>query len=113
MLHSVSSGQLTYGDGRVDEIDDTIGFKAIAMGVVQIALYLFVFRTDPPLGLALLILTTVVTPAYLMLLCITQSLVAAFNPLNLSSVMGRIGFEYLVLLLFFLLCGALNLLLRY
>jgi len=113
VLHTVSSGQMEYGDGRAYEIDTTIGFKAIAMAVLQLAIYLFVFRYDPPVGMALLILTTVVTPAYLMVLCKTQDLLAAFNPVNLTTVMGRIGFEYAMLLVFFLLCGAVNLLFRY
>lgn len=113
VLHTVSSGQFEYGDAHVYHIEDTIGFKAISMAVVQLLIFFFVFRHDPPVGLALLILTTVVTPAFLMMLCKTQDLSASFNPMNLSTVIGRIGFEYFVLVVFFLLCGAINLLLRH
>lgn len=112
VLHTVSSGQLVYEDSGY-EIDDKIGFKAIVMAVIQILIYIFVFRSNPGLGLALLILTTLVTPAYLMMLSKTQDIGASLNPMNLVAVMSRIGFEYGILLVFFLLCGAFNLIFRY
>ena len=56
VLHTVSSGQFTYADGRSYEIDDKIGFKAIAMAILQLLIFLFIYRNDPPVGLALLIL---------------------------------------------------------
>ncbi len=113
VLHTVSSGQMEYADSRSYEIDDNIGFKAIAMAVVQLLIFIFVYRSDPPVGLALLIVTIVVTPAYLMMLSKTQSVVESFNPVNLMTVMTRIGTEYILLLVFFLLCAAFNLAFRY
>lgn len=113
VLHTVSSGQMEYADSRSYEIDDNIGFKAIAMAVVQLLIFFFIYRTDPPVGLALLIVTIVVTPAYLMMLSKTQSIIESFNPVNLTTVMTRIGAEYVLLLVFFLLCAAFNLAFRY
>ncbi len=113
VLHTISSGQFVYADSRSYDIDDKIGFKAIAMAVVQLLIYIFVYRNDPAIGLALLILSIVVTPAYLMMLSQTQDILASLNPLNLMTVMSRIGFEYGVLLLFFLLCAAFNFAFRY
>ncbi len=113
VLHTVSSGQFIYADNHSYEIDDKIGFKAIAMAVLQLVIYIFIYRYDPPVGMALLILTIVATPAYLMMLSKTQSVLASLNPINLMTVMSRIGFEYGVLLLFFLLCAAFNMLFRY
>jgi hypothetical protein len=101
VLHSVSSGRLIYADNGSFEIDDKIGFKAIAMAVLQLLIYLFIYRYDPPVGLALLILTIVATPAYLMMLSQTQDILSSLNPMNLMAVMTRIGFEYAVLLVFF------------
>ncbi len=113
VLHTISTGQLVYADDRSYEVGDKIGFKAIAMAVVQLLIYIFIYRNDPGIGLALLILSIVVTPAYLMMLSQTQSIFASLNPLNLMTVMSRIGFEYGVLLVFFLLCAAFNLVFRY
>ena len=108
VLHTVSSGRLVYADSGSYEIDDKIGFKAIVMAVLQLLIYLFIYRYDPPVGLALLILTTVATPAYLMMLSKTQDIWSSLNPIRLMTVMTRIGFEYGVLLVFFLLCAAFN-----
>ncbi|MFC3195252.1 hypothetical protein ACFODZ_13445 [Marinicella sediminis] len=113
VLHTVASGHLSYQDKQTFDIDDKIGFKAVAMGVLQILIYLFVYRYDPPIGLSLLICSVLVTPAYLMVLSQTQSVLASFNPANLFLVMTRIGAEYVALLLFFVGCSALNLLIRY
>jgi len=113
VLHTVASGQLSYQDNQTFDIDDKIGFKAIAMAIIQLLIYLFIYRYDPAVGLSLLILTVLVTPAYLMVLSQTQSVWPAFNPLNLVLVMTRIGAEYIALLVFFVACSALNLLLRY
>ena len=113
VLHAVSSGQFTYADARSHEIDDKIGFKAMVMAIIQIVIFLFIYRSDPATGLALLILTTAATPAYLMMLSKTQSVITSLNPMNLVTVMTRIGFEYWMLLIFFLLCGAANLGFRY
>ncbi|MEZ5471628.1 MAG: hypothetical protein R3E90_07595 [Marinicella sp.] len=113
VLHTVSSGQFVYSDHSSFEIDDKIGFKAISMGVVQLLIFLFIYRYDPATGLALLILTMVVTPAFLMMLCKSQDLLASFNPVNLATVMTRIGLEYIVLFVFFIGCSALNIAFRY
>ena len=113
VLHTVSSGQLIYADSGSFEIDDKIGFKAMAMAVLQLLIYLFIYRYDPPVGLALLILSIVATPAYLMMLSKTQNILSSLNPLSLMTVMSRIGFEYGVLLVFFLICAAFNLVFRY
>ncbi len=113
VLHTVSTGQLVYHDSKTYEIDDKIGFKAMAMAVVQILIYVFVYRRDPATGMALLIFTTIATPAYLMMLSKTQSVVASLNPFNLVTLIQRIGTEYLLLLVFFLLCAGLNLGFRY
>ncbi|VAW46936.1 hypothetical protein MNBD_GAMMA02-1219 [hydrothermal vent metagenome] len=113
VLHTVSSGRLIYADSGSYEIDDKIGFKAIVMAVLQLLIYLFIYRYDPPVGLALLIFTTVATPAYLMMLSKTQDIWSSLNPISLMTVMTRIGFEYGVLLVFFLLCAAFNLVFRY
>ena len=113
VLHTVASGQLDYQDNQTFDIDDKIGFKAVAMAVLQILIYLFIYRYDPPVGLALLIGTVLVTPAYLMVLSQTQSVLSAFNPVNLLLVMTRIGGEYIALLIFFIGCSALNLLIRF
>ncbi len=113
VLHTVSSGQMEYADSRSYEVDDNIGFKAMAMAVVQLLIFIFVYRSDPPVGLALLIVTIVVTPAYLMMLSKTQSLVESFNPVNLMTVMTRIGTEYVLLLVFFMGCAAFNLAFRF
>ena len=112
VLHAVSSGQLHYADNFNHEIDDKIGFKAICMAVIQLLIFLFIYRYDPPVGMALLVLTTVVTPAFLMMLSKTQDLASSFNPNNLIQVISRTGFEYVWLLVFFLLCGALNIMIR-
>jgi hypothetical protein len=108
VLHTVAAGQLSYADSRTFEIDDNIGFKAITLAVVQLLIYLFIYRYDPPVGLALLLFSVLLTPAYLMVLSQTQSVLASLNPFNLVTVMGRIGFEYLLLTLFFVGCSALN-----
>lgn len=108
VLHTVSSGQFVYADTRSFEIDDKIGFKAIIMGTLQILIYLFIYRYDPPVGIALLILTTVATPAYLMMLSKTQDVLTSLNPMNLMAVMTRIGLEYYILLVFLLACAGLN-----
>ncbi|MCX7554321.1 hypothetical protein OS175_10555 [Marinicella sp. S1101] len=113
VLHAVSTGQFTYADARSHEIDDKIGFKAMVMAIIQIFIFLFIYRSDPASGLALLILTTAATPAYLMMLSKTQSVTTSLNPMNLLTVMTRIGFEYWMLLIFFLICGAANLGFRY
>jgi len=113
VLHKVSSGQLEYDDYGSYEIDDKIGFKAITMAVLQLIIFIFIYRRDPPTGTALLIITTGVTPAFLMMLSKTQSIGASFNPMNLHAVMSRIGFEYYLLLAFFLLCAAANLAFKY
>lgn len=113
VLHKVSSGQLEYDDHGSYEMDDKIGFKAITMAILQLIIFIFVYRRDPPTGTALLIITTGVTPAFLMMLSKTQNLVASFNPINLHLVMARIGFEYYILLAFFLLCAVANLAFKY
>ncbi len=113
VLHTVSSGQLEYADSKVYEIDDKIGFKAMVMAVIQLLIFIFVYPRDPATGMVLLILSTVATPAYLMILSKTQSIVASFNPFNLVTIMTRIGSEYILLLLFFLLCAGFNLAFRY
>ena len=113
VLHTVSSGHMSYQDLPNYQIDDKIGFKAMVMPIIQLLIFFFIFRTDPPVGTALLIITTGVTPAFLMMLSKTQNVVDSLNPINLSAVMSRIGFEYWLLLIFFLLCQALNLLVRY
>ena len=112
VLHAVSSGQLHYADNFNHEIDDKIGFKAISMAVIQLLIFLFIYRYDPPVGMALLALTAVVTPAFLMMLSKTQDLASSFNPNNLIQIISRTGFEYVWLLVFFLLCGALNIMIR-
>ncbi len=113
VLHTVSSGQLEYDDHGSFHIDDKIGFKAMSMAVLQILIVIFVYRKDPAMGMSLLIITTGVTPAFLMMLSKTQNIMASFNPLNLHAVMSRIGYEYYILLAFFLLCGAANFAFRY
>lgn len=113
VLHTVSSGQFVYSDRNSYEIDDKIGFKAISMAIVQLLIFLFIYRYDPATGLALLILTTAATPAFLMMLCKSQDLLASYNPFNLGTIMTRIGFEYVLLLAFFLGCAALNMAFRY
>lgn len=113
VLHTVSTGQLVYADFNSYEIDDKIGFKAISMAVLQLLFYIFIYRHDPATGSALLILTTVATPAFLMMLCKSQDLITSFNPVNLITIISRIGFEYALLLVFFLGCAALNLMFRY
>ncbi len=113
VLHTVSSGQFVYVDGRSYEIDDKIGFKAIVLAVLQLLIFIFIYPHNPSVGLALLILTLVATPAYLMMLSKTQNIASSLNPINLMSVISRIGFEYGTLLLFFLLCAGFNLIFRY
>jgi hypothetical protein len=113
VLHTVSSGQLVYSDHNSYDIDDKIGFKAISMAVIQLLIYIFVYRQEPVIGLSLLIVTTAVTPAFLMMLCKSQDLVTSYNPINLGTIMTRIGFEYILLLVFFLACAALNMAFRH
>jgi len=111
VLHTVSMGQFEFGDLKTYEIDDKIGFKAMSMGVIQLLIFFFVLRNDPATGIALLLLTLIATPAFLMMLCKTQSVLASLNPLNLITVISRIGLHYLWLLVFFILCAVINLLL--
>lgn len=113
VLHTVSSGQFVYSDSNSYEIDDKIGFKAISMAVLQLLIFLFIYRYDPATGISLLILTTVATPAFLMMLCKSQDLVTSYNPFNLVTIITRIGFEYALLLVFFCGCAAINLAFRH
>ncbi len=113
VLHKVSKGQFEYDDHGSFEIDDKIGFKAMSMGVLQLLIFIFIYRNDPPTGTALLIITTGVTPAFLMMLSKTQNIGASINPINLHAVMSRIGFEYYILLAFFLLCAGANIAFKY
>ena len=112
VLYTVSMGELSYHDRSTFDLPDNIGFLAMAMPILQLLIYLFLYRYDPGSGLVLLIFTLVATPAYLMLLSQTQNVWTALNPLDLISVMTRVGFEYILLAVFFIALGMFNMWLR-
>ncbi|MCX7545253.1 hypothetical protein [Marinicella gelatinilytica] len=113
VLSSMSRGEFQYRDSFAFHVTELIGFKALGMPVLQLLLFIFVFRYDPTTGAALLLLTTILTPAFLMILAESQSLISALNPLTQIQIATRIGGEYVVLTLFFVLLSAINLLFRY
>jgi len=113
VLNNLSRGEFKYRDSFSHQISEVIGFKALGMPVLQLLLFIFVFRYDPTTGAALLFLTTLLTPAFLMILAESQSLINALNPLTQVQIATRIGGEYIVLTLFFIVLSGLNLLARY
>jgi hypothetical protein len=113
VLNNLSRGEFQYRDSFSHQISEVIGFKALGMPVLQLLLFIFVFRYDPTTGAALLFLTTLLTPAFLMILAESQSLINALNPLTQVQIATRIGGEYIVLTLFFIVLSGLNLLARY
>jgi len=113
VLSSMSRGEFQYRDSFAYHVTELIGFKALGMPVLQLLLFIFVFRYDPLTGASLLLLTTILTPAFLMVLAESQSLINALNPLTQIQVATRIGGEYALLTVFFVLISGLNLLIRY
>ncbi len=113
VLSSMSRGEFQYRDSFAFHVTELIGFKALGMPVLQLLLFIFVFRYDPLTGASLLLLTTILTPAFLMILAESQSLINALNPLTQIQIATRIGAEYVALTLFFVLMSGLNLLIRY
>lgn len=112
VLSSVSRGEFQYRDSLSHQMSELIGFKALGMPVLQLLIFIFLFRYDPATGAALLLLTTLLTPAFLMILAESQSLIHALNPLTQIQIATRIGTEYAALTLFFIVLSGLNLVIR-
>ena len=68
-------------------------------------LYSVAGKFGPVPALTLMILGMLLLPASTMVLAQTESLVSAINPVLLIEMVGRIGWTYLVLLVFYLLLG--------
>lgn len=113
VLSSVSRGEFQYRDSFSFQITEIIGLKALSLPVLQLLIYIYVFRYEPTLGFVLLIFTTLLTPAFLMLLADSQSITVALNPFKQVQIVSRIGSEYYLLTGFLILAGIVNLLLRY
>ncbi|KAA3641648.1 MAG: hypothetical protein DWP95_06440, partial [Proteobacteria bacterium] len=113
VLNNLSRGEFTYRDSFSYQMSEVIGFKALGMPVLQLLLFIFVFRYDPSTGAVLLFLTTLLTPAFLMILAQSQSLIVAMNPSKQIQIATRIGAEYGLLTVFFVLLSGLNLLIRH
>ncbi len=84
--------------------DYGIVFKQIVLYIALIAFFIFVVaRTGPFLSIPYLIFCGLTLPAMLTILIINDSLIQALNPVVVVGVIYRIGWSYLLLLLFLLL----------
>ena len=113
VMLDVADGHFSFEDKYSLGVSDTIGFKAMALPVIQILIVLFVSRGNPSLSTALLIVTFFLTPAYLMLLSQTDHVVSALNPIALVEIVKRLGLDYWLLFAFMVCTGALHLLIQY
>ena len=113
VMLDVADGHFAFSDKYSLGVSDTIGFKAMALPAIQILLVIFVMRSNPEITMALLVITLFLSPAYLMLLSQTDSVMAALNPVPLIEIVKRLGLDYWLMFVFLILIGGLVILIDY
>ena len=113
VMLDVADGHFSFEDKYSLGVSDTIGFKAMALPVIQILIVILVGRSNPSLSIALLILTFFLTPAYLMLLSQTDHVISALNPVDLIEIVKRLGLDYWLLFAFLVVTGGVHLFIDY
>lgn len=113
VMLDVADGHFSFEDKYSLGVSDTIGFKAMALPLIQILIVIFVGRSNTSLSIALLILTFFLTPAYLMLLSQTDHVISALNPIDLIEIVKRLGLDYWLLFAFLVITGGIHLFVDY
>ena len=113
ILRTTATGQADYEVATHINISDYVGFKALLLPFLTIIIFMLIYRTDPALGVAFLIIMLIIMPASYMLMAENGSLTEALNPHSILIIIKRIGFEYYMLALLHLAATMLPLLVAY
>ncbi|WP_395373936.1 hypothetical protein [Marinicella sp. W31] len=113
VLRTTAAGEAYYEVSTHLHMSDYVGVKALLLPLLPLPLYILMYPSNPELSLVLTVIVLVIIPASYMLMSENGSLTEALNPQSIVIVIQRIGFEYFVLTLLYLLVTALPLLITY
>ncbi len=113
VMLDVADGHFVYQDKYSFGLSETIGFKAMAMPILQLIIFITLSRVNPALATALILVLAFMTPAYLMLLAQTDQVISAMNPIDWMEIVQRLGLDYWLLVICWALIGGLNMFLQF
>lgn len=113
VMVDVADGHFVYRDKYSFGFSETIGFKAMAMPILQLIIFITLSRANPALATALILVLAFMTPAYLMLLAQTDHVISAMNPIDWVEIVQRLGLDYWLLVICWAVLGGLNMVLQF